>query len=41
LEAHQNKFPNFICNNPTSRKVSGQDEDIEERSNGTAQEEEM
>jgi hypothetical protein len=39
LEAYQNNFPNFICGNPTSIKISSQDEEIEVGPNGIVQEE--
>ncbi len=41
LEAYQKNFPNFICGNPTSTKVSCQDEENEARPGGTTQEEEV
>ncbi len=41
LETYQKKIPNFICGNPTSTKVSSQDEEIEVRPSGIAQEEEV
>jgi hypothetical protein len=34
LEAYQNKFTNFICGNPTSIEVSGQDEETKATPNG-------
>jgi hypothetical protein len=33
LEACQKNFPSFICGNPTSIEVLGQDEEIETRPN--------
>jgi hypothetical protein len=41
LEAYQKNFKSFICGNPTSIKVSGQDEEIEVGSSGTIKEEEV
>jgi len=41
LEAYHKNFPNFICGNPISPKVSNQDEEIEEGPSGTTQEEEV
>jgi len=34
LEVYQKNFLNFICGNPTSTKVSIQDEETEARPNG-------
>jgi hypothetical protein len=36
LEAYQKKIPNFICGNPTSIEVLGQDEEIETGPSGIA-----
>jgi hypothetical protein len=41
LEAYPKNFPDFICDNPISIKVSGQDEEIKVGPNGTTQEEEV
>jgi hypothetical protein len=41
LEAYPKKIPDFICGNPTSTKVSSQDEEIEVGHSGTIHEEEM
>jgi len=41
LEAYQNNFLDSICGRPISIKVTGQDEEIEARPNGVAQEEEL
>jgi hypothetical protein len=41
LEAYQKNFPNFICGNPTSTEVSGQDEETEVGPSEIAQEEEV
>ncbi len=41
LETYQKNFPDFICGNPTSTKVSGRDEKTKVRPSGTAQEEEV
>jgi hypothetical protein len=41
LEAYQKEFSNFICDNPTSIKVSGHDEKIEVGPSGIAHEKEM
>ncbi len=41
LEAYQKNFSNFICGSPTSTQVLGQDEKIEARPSGIAQEEEV
>jgi hypothetical protein len=41
LKAYQKNFPDFICGNPTSTKVSDQDEKTEAGPNGTIQEEEI
>ncbi len=41
LEAYQKNFPDFICGNPTSTKVLGQDEETKVGPSGIAQEEEV
>ncbi len=41
LETYQKNFPNFICGNPTSTKVLGQDEESETRPSGTTQKDEV
>ncbi len=41
LEAYQKNFPDFICGNPTSTKVLGQDEETKTGPSGIAQEEEV
>jgi hypothetical protein len=41
LEVYQKNFPIFICGNPTSIKVLGQDKEIEAAPNVIAQEEEV
>ncbi len=41
LEVYQKNFPDFIYGNPTSTKVSSQDEETEARPSGTAHEKEV
>ncbi len=41
MEVYQKNFPDFICGNPTSREVWGQDEETETWPNGITQEEEV
>ncbi len=41
LEAYQKNFPDFICGNPTSIKVSSQDEETKVGPSGTTQDEEV